>query len=102
MTNNQKEVLIAEIITLLRNKLTVDTAAEISKQGAIPVSSQPVEMLTIKECAECVKGLSAHTVRQLVLQGKIPSVRTGAGKNSKILISKTALLAYFNEIGGAA
>ena len=28
MTNNQKETLIAEVITLLRNKLAVDAAAE--------------------------------------------------------------------------
>jgi len=98
MTNNQKEILISEVITLLRNKLAVDIATENSAPK--PQSQESIEMLTIKECAECVSGLSAHTVRQLVLQGKIPSVRAGAGKNGKILVSKTALLAYFNEIGG--
>jgi len=98
MTNNQKEALIAEIIAILRNKLAVDTA-EPARQSAKP--AQPVEMLTIKECAECIKGLSEHTVRQLVLQGKIPSIRTGAGKNGKILVSKAALTAYFSQ-GGAA
>jgi len=97
MTNNQKEALIAEIIAILRNKLAVDTA-EPAKQIVKP---QPVEMLTIKECAECIKGLSEHTVRQLVLQGKIPSIRTGAGKNGKILVSKAALTAYFNQREGA-
>ncbi|MDE6593923.1 MAG: helix-turn-helix domain-containing protein [Oscillospiraceae bacterium] len=56
-------------------------------------------MLTIKECAAAVKGLSEHTVRQLVAQEKIPYIRTGQGKNGKILISKSALLAYF---GGTA
>jgi hypothetical protein len=99
MTNNQKEALIAEVIAILRNKLAVDTATEAPKPELAP---QSVEMLTIKECSECIKGLSSHTVRQLVLQGKIPSVRTGAGKNGKILVSKSALIAYFNEIGGAA
>ena len=56
-------------------------------------------MLTLKECAETVKGLSEHTVRQLVLQGKLPYIRTGAGKNGKILVNKAALLSF---VGGAA
>ena len=101
MTNNQKQQLIAEVVALLQHRI-----AELEQTAPTPQSSpqspQTVEMLTIKECAECVKGLSAHTIRQLVLQGKIPSVRTGAGQNGKILVSKSALLAYFNEIGGAA
>jgi len=96
MTNNQKEALIAEIIAILRNKLAVDTA-EPARQPVKPQVPQAVEMLTIKECAESIKGLSENTVRQLVLQGKIPSVRTGAGKNGKILVSKAALTAYFNQ-----
>ncbi len=54
------------------------------------------EMLTIKECSEIAKGLSEHTIRQLAIQGKIPSVRTGRGKNGKILISREALLRYLN------
>ena len=54
------------------------------------------EMLTIKECSEIAKGLFEHTIRQLALQGKIPSVRTGRGKNGKILISRHALIRYLN------
>ena len=61
--------------------------------------AKPVEMLTIKECSETVKGLSEHTVRQLVAQDKIPYIRTGQGKRGKILISRSALLEY---LGGAA
>lgn len=57
--------------------------------------AKPVEMLTIKECSEAVKGLSEHTVRQLVAQEKIPYIRTGQGKRGKILISRAALLEYF-------
>ena len=53
-------------------------------------------MLTIKECAELVKRLSEHTVRQLVKQNKIPYVRAGQGKCGKILINKTDLLDYLN------
>ena len=57
-----------------------------------------MEMLTIKECSEAVKGLSEHTVCQLVAQEKIPYIRTGHGKRGKILISRSALLEY---LGGA-
>lgn len=53
-----------------------------------------IEMLTIKECAQTVHGLSEHTVRQLVTQNKIPYIRTGQGKRGKILINKQALLNY--------
>ena len=56
-------------------------------------------MLTVKECTEAVKGLSEHTVRQLIAQEKIPFIRTGQGKRVKILISKAGLLEY---LGGVA
>ncbi len=58
---------------------------------------RPVEMLTIKECAEAVNGLSEHTVRQLVAQNKIPHFRTGQGKRGKILINKSALFEYLKN-----
>ena len=54
-------------------------------------------MLTIKECAEAVSGLSEHTIRQLVAQEKIPYIRTGQGKRGKILINKAALLEYLKK-----
>ena len=98
MSNNQKQQLIAEVVAFLQSRIN-----ELEQVKPTPqADSQPVEMLTIKECAECIKGLSAHTIRLLVKQGKIPSVRTGVGQNGKILVSKSALLAYFNEIGGVA
>lgn len=62
-------------------------------------SEAPMEMLTINEAAQEIKGLSVHTVRQLVIQGKIPSIRTGAGKSGKILVPKAALIKYLS--GGA-
>lgn len=92
MTEKEKSALIAEVISLLELKLRAD--AEKAKENPEPL--QHVEMLTIKECTKAVKGLSEHTVRQLVNQEKIPFIRTGEGKNGKILISKTALLNYLN------
>ena len=58
---------------------------------------KPVEMLTLKESLDIVPGLSMHTLRQLVLQGKIKSVRCGAGVRGKILIAKNELLSYFES-----
>jgi hypothetical protein len=54
-------------------------------------------MLTIKECTGAVQGVSEHTIRQIVAQGKVKSVRTGEGKNGKILVNKADLLAYFGS-----
>ncbi len=95
MTMKTKQELIAQIAALLNEVIKVE------EQAAKVISSppKPVEMLTIKECSEAVKGLSEHTVRQLVAQEKIPYIRTGQGKRGKILISRAALLEY---LGGAA
>lgn len=60
------------------------------------VTSNAVEVLTIKECTEAVKGLSEHTVRKLIAQGKLPYMRAGDGQRGKMLINKADLLAYFN------
>ena len=90
MKRNQQEV-IDRILDLL-TELVDDEPAE--KQAKIP----PKEMLTIKECTEAVRGISKHTVRKLVAQGRVRYIRTGEGKRGKILISKQSLLDY---LGGA-
>ncbi len=94
MTQNEKQKLIAEIVSLLQTKILEDTESSVKPEKR---EASKVEMLTIKECAYAVKGLSEHTVRQLVAQGKIPFIRTGQGKRGKILISKSDLLDYFNK-----
>lgn len=96
ITRNEKQEIISQIAALLAQ--LVDTE-ETSVKAAENAPEKPIEMLTIKECAAAIKGLSEHTVRQLVAQEKIPYIRTGQGKNGKILIAKSALLAYF---GGTA
>ena len=95
MTIKQKQELISEVVTLLQAKLEAD----ITQPALVQSVPQKVEMLTIKECTEEIKGLSEHTVRQLIAQDKLPYIRTGQGKKGKILISKNALISYF---GGAA
>ena len=92
MTKKDKQELIAQVVALLNELIE----AEEKEVRSVPETSAPVEMLTIKECTEAVKGLSEHTVRQLVNQNKISYIRTGQGNRGKILINKSALLNYLN------
>ncbi len=92
MTKKTKQELIAEVITLLEKRIEV--TEENSPLVTAVTQNQPVEMLTIKECAEAVSRLSEHTVRQLVKQGKVTFIRTGQGERGKILVSKSSLLEY--------
>ena len=85
MEKNKTEI-IAQIVALLSQ--LVESGDEKKNESAAVSAAAPVEMLTIKECAEAVTGLSEHTIRQLVAQEKIPYIRTGKGKRGKMLISK--------------
>jgi len=96
MTRKTKQELIAQVVALLDALIEVE---DNTPPITVIAKKQPIEMLTIKECTEAVKGLSEHTVRQLVAQEKIPFIRTGQGNRGKILVSKAALLEY---LGGAA
>ena len=87
---NTKEELVSEIIALVEQ--LADTQVD-----SIQHDSQTVEMLTIKDCPKVIHGLSEHTVRQLIAQGKLPSVRAGRGRHGKILVNKADLLAYFQH-----
>lgn len=93
MMNNTE--IIAQIAALL-SKLIENNNLQQDNKPAVHENA-PVEMLTIKECAEAVSGLSEHTIRQLVAQEKIPYIRTGQGKRGKILINKAALLEYLKK-----
>ena len=91
MTTNRKNELIAQLVNILSELIEANDPEQVSK-----VKSDAVEMLTVKECTEAVKGLSEHTVRKLIKQGKLPYLRTGDGVNGKMLINKADLLASFN------
>lgn len=85
-----REEIITQIAALLSQLIESDSNAEKTK------ADETIEMLTIKECAEAVKGLSEHTIRQLVAQGKVKYIRTGQGKRGKILVNKSDLMEYFS------
>lgn len=92
MTNTKKEEIIATMSSLLE-QLIGDEPPKTEMSTAV---SDTVEMLTVKECCDVVKGLNEYTVRQLVARNEIPFVRCGKGKRGKILIPKAALLAFFS------
>ena len=92
MTASRKNEIIAQLVGILNELIEVDDSEEVTE-----ISPDTVEMLTIKESTEVVKGLSEHTIRKLIHQGKLPYVRTGEGVNGKILINKVDLLAFFNK-----
>jgi hypothetical protein len=97
MTFTEKKDLINQITAMLDKLIDVD--AESPSTPAEPPVDKPMEMLTIKECAALVDGLSEHTVRMLCSQDKIAHVRAGAGRNGKILVSKVSLLKYLGIAG---
>ncbi len=94
MTTTQKKEIVDNILELLI-QLTEDGDTSAPQATKAPTTNK-VEMLTIKESAALISGLSEHTVRQLVKQGRVKSVRTGEGRNGKILVNKADLIAYFN------
>ena len=97
MTLSKKKELITKIAELLEQFIE----AELTEPNPAPEPNvdKPLEMLTVKECAALVDGLSEHTVRQLCAQDKIAHVRAGAGRNGKILVSKISLLKYLGIAG---
>ena len=97
MTTTEKKAIVDNILELLI-QLTEDGENSVPQTITAPTSNK-VEMLTIKESAALISGLSEHTVRQLTKQGKVKSVRTGAGRNGKILVNKADLVEYFQGKG---
>ena len=94
MTTNRKNELIAQLVSILSELIETNDSEQVAE-----VTPNAVEVLTIKEGTEAVKGLSEHTVRKLIAQGKLPYMRAGDGQRGKMLINKADLLAYFNGQG---
>ncbi len=85
--------VVKKIIELLNNLIET---SEVSHEEKQPNEEKTIEMLTVKECTEVVKGLSEYTVRKLIQNNKLPYIHTGQGKRGKILINKADLIQYFN------
>ncbi|MCM1060846.1 MAG: helix-turn-helix domain-containing protein [Eubacterium sp.] len=90
MTAAKKQEFIKAFGELLEAVIIADTTTSPIPK---PVDNS-VELLTVKECTQMVKGLSEHAVRRLIAQNKIPHIRIGGSKRGKILIEKNDLLSY--------
>ncbi len=53
------------------------------------------EFLTLNQCVRVIHGISHHTLRKLIAQGKLPVERAGGKSSGKPLVRKSDLLAYF-------
>ena len=94
MTIKQRNELIEAVSALLEKMIPVE-----DERQTITVSKPAFpEMLTIKECAALVSGLTEHTVRMLVKQNKVRYIRCGQGTRGKILVSKESLLKYLGAV----
>lgn len=91
MTIQEKQELLSQI-ALFINSLSAEDENNTSAQIK---ANEKIELLTVKECAQSIEGLSECTVRQLISQNKLPHIRSGAGKRGKILVPKAALYDYF-------
>ena len=100
MTNAEKREIVNNILELLL-QLTADEEPQphtAMGQMSPKAPATSVKMLTIKECTELVEGISEHSVRMLIAQGKIKAFRTGEGVRGKYLVNKESLLSYFSGI----
>ena len=88
----EKDRIVNEIMTLLIK--LADNGETENEQS----DDSPTEMLTINECVQTIHGVTPHTIRTLVSQGLVKSVRVGEeGKRGKILVNKADLKAYFGS-----
>lgn len=94
MTIKQKREIITAVSALLEKMIPAeeDTPTITVSKPVLP------EMLTVKECVALITGLTEHTVRMLVKQGKVRYIRCGQGSRGKILVSKDSLLKYLSAV----
>lgn len=96
MAERSKREIVDSITALLTELIEQDERS--IKQVEVKKDNEPVEMLTVKECSEQIKGLTENTVRQLVKQDKLPHIRSGRGERGKILIKKSDLYECINKM----
>ena len=96
MTIAEKREIVNTIINLLLQLTAEEEVQEQPATSSKPVKApaQSVRMLTIKECTALIEGISEHSIRMLIAQGKIKAFRTGEGVRGKYLVNKESLLSY--------
>lgn len=107
MTNREKAMMIVEVIEMLEGGSSADECLDrlmdkcenkTEDTPKIMASKSEVKLLTVKECMKLIDGIKEHTLRQLLLQRKIPSIRCGEGKRGKCLVRREDLIGYFENL----
>ncbi|MGN0602810.1 MAG: DNA-binding protein [Oscillospiraceae bacterium] len=89
MTESNVERIVANMLC--------DLAARYAAKSESPAEITPEkkeEMLSIKECKARIPGLSEYTLRKLIKQNKVISIRSGEGENGKFLVNFNSLREY--------
>ena len=92
MNLTEKKQIISQIVLLLER--LIETQPPESTPKPQSTDTQPLEMLTVKECAALVNGLSEHTLSQVVAQDKGACVRAGNGERGEIPWRRASLDDY--------
>lgn len=97
MTIAEKREIVNTIINLLLQLTAEEEVQEQPATSSKPVKApaQSVRMLTIKECTALIEGISEHSIRMLIAQGKIKAFRTGEGVRGKYLVNKEEIIGRF-------
>lgn len=60
-------------------------------------NAETIELLTIQQCREIVKGPSYYKIRSMILNGELKAERAGNKPRGKFLVYKSSLLECFND-----
>lgn len=91
------EVIISEETKKVLTKIVHDIETCYVTEPKSPAEITPEkkeEMLSIKECKARIPGLSEYTLRKLIKQNKVISIRSGEGENGKFLVNFNSLREY--------
>ena len=89
MTESNVERIVANMICDLVARYVTEP-----KSPAEITPEKKEEMLSIKECKARIPGLSEYTLRKLIKQNKVISIRSGEGENGKFLVNFNSLREY--------
>lgn len=89
MTESNVERIVANMIYDLVARYVTEP-----KSPAEITPEKKEEMLSIKECKARIPGLSEYTLRKLIKQNKVISIRSGEGENGKFLVNFNSLREY--------
>ena len=79
---------VFDILTVLRMANYIKVLIQFLMKGGITMTTPKRKVLTIKEAAKLIEGLTEYRIRQMCLSGQLPCFMAG----KKYLISEEALM----------